>query len=375
MDTIRWSSRMIGIKGARGVGKSTLLLQYIKLHLMEELQYTLYVNLDNIYFYNHTVLDLADQFHKAGGKYLFLDEVHKYPDWAVEIKNIYDLYPKMHIVFTGSSMLEIINAKADLSRRVIIYTMQGLSFREYLSIKIGQNLPIWTLDDILNYHTRLTLDITSIVSPLSHFQNYLVSGYYPFFIEDELGYVSKIQQVIQLSIEIELPQLRGVKVSSIHHLKQLLSIIAQSVPMTPNVSKISSHIGINRDTVVHYLYYLQEAGIVQLIYYNNDHLSSLQKPDKLLIENTNIQYALAASNMNIGSMREIFFTNQTRVKHQINLSSFVDYTLDNKYHFEVGGKGKDKKQLKDNKNTYIVRDDTEHGAGNAIPLWAFGFLY
>jgi len=375
MQTIPWGSRLVGIKGARGVGKTTLLLQYIKLHLMDQLHLTLYVSMDNVYFYKHTLLDLVDDFHRNGGKYLFIDEVHKYPNWSSEIKNIYDQYPLMQVVFTGSSMLEIINSQADLSRRTVICTMQGLSYREYLNMKLGLNLPIWSLDDILHRHTSLTMDIASQVNPLAHFGGYLSSGYYPYFLEDELRYMSKVQQVLQLIIEVELPMLRQVKISSVYQLKQLLGLISDTVPLTPNVSKISSHIGLNRETLIHYFYYLQEAGITQMMYYDTTHISSLQKPDKLLLDNTNIQFALSHQQPNKGTMRETFFVNQMKALHRVSLSDFADYVIDGQFHFEIGGASKSKKQIHGKEMAFVVKDDMEHGVANALPLWVFGFVY
>ena len=375
MQTIPWGSRLVGIKGARGVGKTTLLLQYIKLHLMDQLHLTLYVSMDNVYFYKHTLLDLVDDFHRNGGKYLFIDEVHKYPNWSSEIKNIYDQYPLMQVVFTGSSMLEIINSQADLSRRTVICTMQGLSYREYLNMKLGLNLPIWSLDDILHRHTSLTMDVASQVNPLAHFGGYLSSGYYPYFLEDELRYMSKVQQVLQLIIEVELPMLRQVKISSVYQLKQLLGLISDTVPLTPNVSKISSHIGLNRETLIHYFHYLQEAGITQMMYYDTTHISSLQKPDKLLLENTNIQFALSNSLPNKGTVRETFFVNQIKTLHRVSLSDFADYVIDGQFHFEIGGASKSKKQIHGKEMAFVVKDDMEHGVANALPLWVFGFVY
>jgi predicted AAA+ superfamily ATPase len=375
MQTIPWGSRLVGIKGARGVGKTTLLLQYIKLHLMDQLHLTLYVSMDNVYFYKHTLLDLVDDFHRNGGKYLFIDEVHKYPNWSSEIKNIYDQYPLMQVVFTGSSMLEIINSQADLSRRTVICTMQGLSYREYLNMKLGLNLPIWSLDDILHRHTSLTMDIASQVNPLVHFGGYLSSGYYPYFLEDELRYMSKVQQVLQLIIEVELPMLRQVKISSVYQLKQLLGFISDTVPLTPNVSKISSHIGLNRETLIHYFHYLQEAGITQMMYYDTTHISSLQKPDKLLLENTNIQFALSNTLPNKGTVRETFFVNQMKTLHRVSLSDFADYVIDGQFHFEIGGASKSKKQIHGKEMAFVVKDDMEHGVANALPLWVFGFVY
>ncbi|MCU0328897.1 MAG: AAA family ATPase [Chitinophagales bacterium] len=375
IDAISWDSRLIGIKGPRGVGKTTLLLQYIKTHLKDQLGQTLYVSLDNVYFYKNTILDLATIFYKSGGKHLFLDEVHKYPRWAVEIKNIYDMYPDLRVVFTGSSMLEILNAQADLSRRVMIYHMQGLSYREYLCIKLQKDLPTYSLSDILSNHENITMDLSALFSPLQHFDAYLSSGYYPFFLENDSDYLQRLRQVIELILEIELPNLRNVSVRSVFQLKQLMSILADSVPFTPNISKLSGILSINRETLVNYLYYLKEAGLARPVHQYSSHISKLQKPDKLLLDNTNIQYALSLSDANTGTLRETFFANQLSAKHQVHLSDYADYLIDNKYHFEIGGANKTKKQIKGQSDAYVVKDQIVHGHSNVVPLWLFGFLY
>jgi predicted AAA+ superfamily ATPase len=374
MTDIAWEARLIGIKGARGVGKTTLLLQYIKknLPINEE---TLYVSLDNIWFTENNLSDLTDSFIKKGGKYLFLDEVHKYPNWAQELKNIYDDYPQLKIVFTGSSLLEILNARADLSRRAIIYTMQGLSYREYLNLILKVEMPILSLEDIVSNHTKLAQDLNNTIKPLQHFDSYLKSGYYPFFLEAPALYFQRLEEVINLILEIELPLLRKVDIAYINKLKQLLQIIAQSVPFMPNISKLSERIGINRNTLISYLYFLNEAHIIKNLYRDAKGISQLQKPDKIYLDNTNLQYAFSTNNANIGNIRETFFVNQLSYKHLVEYTKQGDFRVDGMYTFEIGGPQKTKKQIKDLENAFIASDDIEYGYQNKIPLWLFGFLY
>lgn len=374
MTDIAWEARLIGIKGARGVGKTTLLLQYIKknLPINEE---TLYVSLDNIWFAENNLSDLTDSFVKKGGKYLFLDEVHKYPNWAQELKNIYDDYPQLKIVFTGSSLLEILNARADLSRRAIIYTMQGLSYREYLNLILKVEMPILSLEDIVSNHIKLAQDLNNTIKPLQHFDSYLKSGYYPFFLEAPSLYFQRLEEVINLILEIELPLLRKVDIAYINKLKQLLQIIAQSVPFMPNISKLSERIGINRNTLISYLYFLNEAHIIKNLYRDAKGISQLQKPDKIYLDNTNLQYAFSTNNANIGNIRETFFVNQLSYKHLVEYTKQGDFRVDGMYTFEIGGAQKTKKQIKDLENAFIASDDIEYAYQNKIPLWLFGFLY
>lgn len=374
MTNIAWEARLIGIKGARGVGKTTLILQYIKknLPLNEE---TLYVSLDNIWFADNKLTKLTDSFVKKGGKYLFLDEVHKYPNWAQELKNIYDDYPQLKIVFTGSSLLEILNARADLSRRAVIYTMQGLSYREYLNLILKENLPIFSLADLLSNHIGLAQDINMKIKPLQHFDIYLKSGYYPFFQEAPALYFQRLEEVINLILEIELPLLRKVEIAYVNKLKQLLHIIAQSVPFMPNISKLSERIGINRNTLISYLYFLQEAHIIKNLYKDAKGITQLQKPDKIFLENTNLQYAFSANNTNRGNIRETFFVNQVSFKHLTEYTNQGDFIVDGTYTFEIGGSTKTGKQIAHLENSYIAADTIEYGSNNKIPLWLFGFLY
>jgi len=374
MNNIRWDARLIGIRGARGVGKTTLLLQYLKNNFSNN-NTALYISLDNIWFAENSLNELADDFVKKGGTHLFLDEVHKYPDWSQEIKNIYDDYPDIKIVFTGSSLLEILNARADLSRRAVVYTMQGLSYREFLNIKLNIDLPIYSLDDILHNHTELAIEVNNKIKPLQYFSEYLNSGYYPFFQEIKDLYFNRIEEIINMTLEIELPLLRKVDISYVPRLKQLLQIISESVPFLPNISKLSERIGINRNTLITYLYFLQESNIIKNLYKDSAGITKLQKPDKIFIDNTNLIYTFSPSNANKGNLRETFFVNQVSYLHNVEYSQNSDFIVNSKYTFEIGGQTKATKQIKNIKNSFIVADDIEYGHNNKIPLWLFGFLY
>lgn len=375
MGEINWNSRLIGIKGARGIGKTTLLLQYIKLNLSHETENTLYVTLDNIWFSNHSLIDLVDYFVKRGGKNLFLDEVHKYPNWSQELKNIYDDFPMLKVVFTGSSLLEILNARADLSRRASVYDMQGLSFREYLSIETGIQLETHSLEALLKNHLQIAEAIGLKLKPLHYFENYLKTGYYPFYKEDPDWYFISLHEIINLMLEIELPQLRGVDLAYINKIKQLLLIISESVPFVPNVSKLSEKIGINRTTLLLYLHYLEEIGLTLNLFKASGGTSKLQKPDKIFLENTNLMMALSPKFANVGNMRETFFANQLNYKHKISYAIQGDFLVDGIFIFEIGGKNKNTKQLKNLDNAFVAADDLEFGFNNTVPLWLFGFLY
>ncbi len=374
MQSIDWSSRLIGIKGARGVGKTTLLLQYIKINYPDN-PLVLYASLDDIYFSDNTLIGFATQFAKQGGKRLFLDEVHKYPNWSQEIKNIYDDLPGLQVVFTGSSLLEIMNARADLSRRAVSYIMQGLSYREYLGITLKLDMPAYTLPDILNHTAEITRHINSQLRPLQYFADYLGRGYYPFFSEGDQLYHMRLAEVVNMILEMELPLLRGVEVAYIPRLKQLLLIIAQSAPFIPNISKLSERIGINRTTLITYLNYLQEAGITRNLYKDAYGISKLQKPEKIFLENSNLAYIFSTEKPDTGNVRETFFANQAAYKHQLTYPAKGDFMVDEKYLFEIGGKQKGRKQIQGIPDSFVAADDIEYGSGNKIPLWLFGFLY
>lgn len=375
MQEVNWNARLIGIKGARGVGKTTLLLQYLKINFTDNIALTLYVSLDSFAFRGKTLLGLADEFVRNGGKHLFLDEVHKYPNWAQELKNIYDDYSELQIVFTGSSLLEILNSRADLSRRVVIYHMQGLSLREFIMLETGIYFTPITLESILKDHLHLAGLINAKIKVFPHFEKYLKQGYYPFYREELDLYEHRVEEVINMMLEIELPLLRGMDIGLVPKIKQLLVIISESVPFVPNIVNLSQKIEIHRTTLMSYLFYLQELGLTYHLLKEARGSVRLQKPAKIYLENTNLMYVLSSFSANRGNVRETFFANQVGYKHKISFHEKTDFLVDNTYAFEIGGKDKSKKQITGIENAYIVSDEIEYGYQNKIPIWLFGFLY
>ncbi len=371
---INWKNRLIAIIGARGVGKTTLMLQHIKENF-KNLNEVLYVSLDNLYFGKTTLSDFTDEFVKHGGKYLFLDEVHKYPNWSIEIKNIYDNHPEIFIVITGSSALDIHKGKGDLSRRIIIYKMNGLSFREFMKFKYKHDFVGYKLPEIIENSNEVAQKINSEIKPIKYFEEYLKTGYYPFFIEDETGYYERIEQTVSQIIEADLPTIESIDYTAIHKLRKLLIIIAEVVPFKPNVSKLSQQIGINRETFVKYLYWLHRAELLLLLSTDKYGISKLNKPEKVYLNNSNLIYALTENLANTGTVRETFFYNQLKVKHQVRYSEKGDFLIDNKYTFEIGGKNKTQKQIAGIDNAYIAADNIEYPYKNTLPVWMFGFLY
>ena len=372
---INWNARLICIRGARGVGKSTLLLQHIKRTFSDNLSKALYVSLDNLYFTEHTLIELAEEFFKKGGTHLFLDEVHKYPDWSRTIKNLYDDYPELNVVITGSSLLEILNARADLSRRALTYEMQGLSFREYLILKAKESFPIYSLGEILSQNENLSAEIVSKIKPFMYFEDYLKTGYYPFFLEGEDDYYNRLNETINMILDVELPILRGMEISCIPKIKKLLSVIGRSAPFIPNVTELASKVGIARQTLLSYFKYLDESKLIGELFKETRGLGALEKPDKILLENTNLMYLFDDEKTDIGNIRETFVFNQLRKAHKIQFSVESDFLVDGKYTFEVGGKNKKRAQIKEIENSYIVADNIEYGTDRRIPIWLLGFLY
>ncbi|MDL2308367.1 AAA family ATPase [Bacteroidales bacterium OttesenSCG-928-B11] len=373
-DRVAWNNRLIGIIGAKGTGKSTLLLQHIKLHFPDTSK-ALYVSLDNIWFAKHSLSELAEDFYNFGGTHLFLDEVHSYRSWAMEIKNIYDSYPSLHIVFTGSSMLEIFNASVDFSRRAVVYELKGLSFREFLKYENDLELPLFDLDEILKNHRSIAAEITSKVKILPELRKYWEYGYYPYYKENRETYPIQVEQSINKTLNEDFPAIENIEYATILKIKKLLVTIAEMVPFTPNIANLSAAIEINRHALVKYLYLLDKAGVILCITEANQTVQTLAKPQKVYLENTNIIYSLAFQNINMGNMRETFFANQLRAKHKVNTAKNGDFTIDEKAVFEVGGKSKSNSQIKNIENEYIAADDIEIGFANKIPLWLFGFLY
>lgn len=365
-DKINWENRLLGLIGPRGVGKTTLVLQYIKNNL--NLQETLYVTAEDFYFSKNRFTDLANDFVKAGGKYLFIDEIHKYPEWSRELKLIYDYHQELKVVFTGSSILDIKKGSSDLSRRAVVYAMQGLSFREYLMLFHDIKTPGYTLDEIVDQK----VNVPQIPHPLPLFNDYLKKGYYPFGREDDFGL--KLQQVVNQTLEVDIPTYAQMNISTGRKLKQLLAIVAQSVPFKPNMSKIAEMLNISRNNIADYLLYMEEAGMIAQLRSPTEGLRALGKVDKVYLENTNLMQVLAAENSNKGNIRETFFLNQLKVNHQVLSSSLGDFKIDT-MDFEIGGKNKGGKQIKAAKKGFIVQDDIESGFLNTIPLWHFGLMY
>ncbi len=365
-DKIDWTSRMIGIVGPRGVGKTTMLLQHIKLYLSTD--DTLFVNADDVYFAEHRLFDLATEFYNIGGKHFFIDEVHKYQDWSKELKMIYDYYPDMQVVFTGSSILEIYKGNADLSRRVLSYFLPGLSFREYLILAKGIKMPPLSLSEILSHK----VNFSSNERPLKLFKEYLVKGFYPFFAEP--GYEIKLRQILNTTIENDIPAYAQMNVATTKKLKQLLYIIAQSVPFKPNYTKIGQMIDVHRNQVADFLFYLERAGIVSQLRNGTGGIRMLGKVEKTYLDNTNLAYALSDSQPDMGNVRETFFMSQMRVQNLIVASNSSDLEI-GKYTFEIGGINKQQKRIRGIDEAYVVKDDIEYGYGNVIPLWQFGFNY
>ena len=377
MDEIDWNDRLLMIKGQKGVGKTTLMLQRI-MQVFGPTNTTdvLYASLDNIYFGTHNLLDFIEQFYAQGGRYLFLDEVHKYKGWSLEIKNAYDEFEDMHIVLSGSSLVNLNEGVADLSRRCITYTMLGLSFREYLRMFHQKDFRKRTLQEILTDGNRLCAEVNAQLRPLPLFSEYLRYGYYPFLKEGQHNYYVRIENIVNTIIEEELPQLRKLDVGNIRKIKSLLGILSSGVPYTVDATKLASMAEISRNTLLQYLQNLSEAKLIQLLYSDVTNVKRLQKPDKIYVENTNMLHALTTSTVNEGTEREVFFINQLSSAHVVEYSkSSADFTIDHKYTIEVGGRSKDGKQIAGINNSFIASADEEFVLGNKIPLWLFGFLY
>lgn len=363
---IKWESRAFGLVGPRGVGKSTMLLQYIKQNL--DTKDTLYVSADNLYFAEHKLVDLADRFVKMGGKHLFIDEIHKYEGWSRELKQIYDSYDDLQIVISGSSILDIYKGMADLSRRMPIYEMQGLSFREYLRLFHGIDVPVYSLKDILTHKAV----ISGVEHPLPLFHDYLKRGYYPFGRDAE--FEIELMQVINQTMEVDIPMHIKTNISVGRKLKSLIMVVSKSVPFKPVMQKLADVTGISRNDIPDYLIYMERAGMISQLRNATGGLRGLGKVEKLYLDNTNLIYTLAPERADIGNVREMFFMNQTRVCNDVRSSDISDFEIDGKV-FEIGGRKKGQKQIESADDGYIVKDDIESGYANVIPLWAFGLNY
>ena len=367
---------MLCIRGARGVGKSTLLRQYIKQNFENKSDKALYCSLDWGYFSQHSIIEVADKFYKTGGELLVLDEVHKYENWSREVKEISETYPALKVVLSGSSLLKLLNGDADLSRRCRSYYMPGLSFREYLQFYKGITLRSYTLEEILSNANSVAREINSQCRPLEHFHNYLQYGYYPFYLSNPIDYYPLIEQITNYVIDVELPQLRNVNPSNCRKIKALLNVLAQQVPVDVDISKMASMIELQRNTVIEYLNHLDDAKLIHLLYSDLVSVKKMQKPDKIYLENSNLLYALATTPVKIGTARECFAVNQLNYQHTVEYGKQQgDFKVDGKWVFEVGGESKTFDQIADLPNSYVLADDIESPRGNKLPLWMIGLMY
>lgn len=375
LNEIEWDDRLIGIKGARGVGKTTLMLQRLKNKYGNSLK-AIYVSLDNFYFTKNRLFDFAEQFYINGGRALFLDEVHRYPYWSIEIKNLYDLYDDLKIVFSGSSALQLSKADADLSRRAAIYNLHELSFKEYLELSGNAKFNKIELEDVLHNHVEIASEIIKKITVIPLFKKYSKEGVYPFFKEVKGQFYERLINTINLIIENDLQVIENINYHTAHKLKQLVAVLADSVPFKVNISNLSREVGLSRDMLLRLLSALNRANIIKSIRKQGSSVGYLTKPDKIYMNNTALLYALHSGEDNIdGTMRETFFANQMSKSHKVKSSKQGDFYIDEKYTFEIGGKGKGFKQIADITNSFIVADNIELGYGNKIPLWLFGFLY
>lgn len=363
---IAWDDRMIGIVGPRGVGKTTMVLQYIKQH-KQDIK-ALYISADIAYFTTHTLIEVADEWSKEDGKLLVIDEVHKYPEWSRELKQIYDTHPDMQIIFTGSSILDIQKGSSDLSRRALIYTLQGLSFREYLYLFHNIDTPIFSLEDILAGKAY----INQLLHPLSYFREYLKSGYYPFATNG--NFEVRMQNIVIQTIETDIATYANLKTTTARKLRKMLTVVASLAPFKPNADTLATTLSVSRNNISDYLILLEQAQMIGQLRDDTQGIRGLGKVEKVYLDNPNLMYVLNGGNIDTGNLRETFFYNQMRVNHDVTSSRIADFAI-NEYTFEVGGRNKSQKQLGNTTHGFVVKDDIEFAQGNIIPLWAFGLNY
>ncbi len=370
--TIDHSDKLIGIVGARGVGKTTYILQYLQ-ELEVPLQKKLYISADNLEIVNTTLLEIAKEFSALGGKILAIDEIHKYKNFEIELKQIYDMLD-IKVIFSGSSALKLEHSKADLSRRAVLYRVNGLSYREFLEIKTGENFQSYTLENILQNHVEIVYKDFASVKPLEYWSEYLKYGFYPFYFQNQETYNIKLYETVNTVIEVDIPSVFNIKYENIVNLKKLTKLICQSKPFKINIKELSSKIGVDRDTLYLYMEYLHRGKIFHVLRSKTKGDNIFLKPDKIYLNNTNLNYSYC-NEQNIGTIRETYFANQLALLHTVTVPNDGDFIIDDTYLFEIGGKDKSFAQIKDIPNSYVASDDIEMGYGNKIPLWLFGFLY
>ncbi len=376
MGHVNWEAPMLCIRGPRGVGKSTLLRQYVKQHFEAGSEAVLYCSMDFVYFSQHSILEVAEKFYKHGGRLLILDEVHKYEKWSREVKEVAEIYPNLQVMMSGSSLLKLIDGDADLSRRCRGYYMPGLSFREYLQFYKGIVIPVHPLEEVLEHPKAIAAEVNAVCRPLQHFHEYLKFGYYPFYLKNPIDYYPLIEQIENYVIDVELPQLRKVNPSNCRKIKALLNVLAQQVPYDVDITKMASAIELQRNTVIEYLNHLNDAKLIQMLYSDLVSVKKMQKPDKIYLENPNLLYALASTPVKIGTARECFAVNQLSYQHTVEYGKQQgDFKVDSKWTFEVGGETKTFDQIADLPNSYVLADDIESPKGNKLPLWMIGMTY
>ena len=371
---VDWDDRLVCIKGAKGTGKTTMILQYLKEH-PAELDSSMYISLDSLWFANNSPMSVVEWHHNNGGRRLFIDEVHHFRQWQTLIKNIYDDFPKMKVVYSGSSMIKLEAGAGDLSRRQRTYELKGLSFREYLAFEGLCEFKAIGLGEILSSHRRIAREVVSKVSVLHHFRKYLKSGYYPFYKSARGGYLDRLHNVVEQTLERDYPEVEDISLATVKKAEKMLMILAQSCPQVPNMKKLYAELETDRNLGMKLLYALQRAGLLSLVSSKSADLGNMSRPDKIYCDNPNLMHALT-TRIDIGTLRETFFVNQIRAAgHEILYPPAGDFKVDGKWLFEIGGKGKTFKQIKDVPDSFVVNDGVEIGVGNKIPLWLFGFLY
>lgn len=370
---IRWEGRVIGIRGARGVGKTTMLLQHILLNY-EDVDKTLYASLDDLWFSAHSLLELVDWADQHGLGRLYLDEVHRYGRWAETLKNIYDSYPRMSIVYTSSSLLLMDSAQVDLSRRQTLYTLHGMSFREYLAFEGVMDEPAVALEDLLRGHVGMAMRVVGRAKVATHFEAYLHHGYYPFYKEAGEDYGARLRETVSVVMENDLPAVERMTYETIQKVKRLLLLISEHVPFQPNMSELWKQLATNNELGLKMLYALERAKILTLLTTQAKSYKALCKPAKILLGNTNLMHALCPR-VDIGNERETFFVSQLAVHHHVTHPHKGDCLVDGRYLFEVGGRQKTFDQIADKEESFLALADTEVGHGPRIPLWLFGFVY
>ncbi len=370
---INWNSRLIGIKGSRGTGKTTLLLQKAK-ELNEPEKKVSYWSLDDFYFSTKDFHELVFQFYENGGRVLFLDEIHKLEQWSRHLKNMYDSYPDLKVVFSGSSMINIYKGRIDLSRRAVMYELLGLSYREFLNLRKNNSFPVIKLNEVLDPGIRLQELFPNDFNPIYYFREYMERGYFPIHSEDEDEYSSKIREIIQFIADYEIAELGNIDIKKTRNIVKLLGLISINVPFKPNISKLSQKLRIERHSLYTYLDNLEKARIISQIHQAGKGFTTLQKPEKIYLQNTNYVYALSQEKANTGNIRETFFANQLAVNHELHIPKAGDFLIDNKWTVEIGGRNKTDKQIKNLNDAFVVKDDISFPV-NGLPLWVFGFLY